>query len=239
MSSYQESWAPPIQAVIPSYLYAQYNDDENLQAFVSTFNAMAQGYLKFAIQNNPGVYTNASISGPFLDYVGSQLYGIQRPATGTLTITKRGAWGSVPYLSLPYGHISIVVSGSASLVSDDIYKRVLTWFLYLGDGKQMSVPWIKRRVARFLFGADGGDVNEDTYFQVSVYQPNLPPVGAYGTAAYPGVAYANENIEKTKAKHNYVVSVPPSTTASVFQDLVASGVLPLPFQIRFSIVLQG
>jgi len=239
MSSYQENWAPPIQAVIPSYLYAQYNDDENLQSFVSTFNAMAQGYLQFAIQNNPGVYTNVNISGPFLDFVGSQLYGIQRPATGTLTITKRGAWGSVPYLSLPYGYMRVVESGSASLVSDDIYKRVLTWFLYLGDGKQMSVQWIKRRIARFLFGADGGDVNVDTYFQVSVYQPSLPPTGAYGTVAYARVAYANENIKTAIAKHNYAVDIPSSVTASIFQDLVASGVLPLPFQIRFSIVLQG
>jgi hypothetical protein len=233
MSSYQENWAPPIQAVIPSYLYAQYNDDENLQAFVSTFNAMAQGYLQFAIQNNPGVYTNANISGPFLDFVGSQLYGIQRPSTGTLAITKRGAWGSVPYLSLPYGYMKVVESGSASLVSDDIYKRVLTWFLYLGDGKQMSVPWLKRRIARFLFGADGGDVNVDTYFQVSVYQPSLPPIGGYGTAAYASMAYANENIETTKANHNYVVVIPSSVTAGIFQELVASGVLPLPFQIRF------
>jgi hypothetical protein len=39
--------------------------------------------------------------------------------------------------------------------TDDIYRRVLTWHFYKGDGNYFSMPFLKRRVWRFLYGQDG------------------------------------------------------------------------------------
>ena len=36
-----------LEQIIPMYLYQQYADDSDLQAFVSTFNTLAQGYLSW------------------------------------------------------------------------------------------------------------------------------------------------------------------------------------------------
>jgi hypothetical protein len=41
------------------------------------------------------------------------------------------------------------------LTNDDTYRRILTWHLYKGDGNYFSTEFIKRRVWRFLYCADG------------------------------------------------------------------------------------
>jgi hypothetical protein len=60
----------PLQQTIPSYLYAQYSDDENLQAFVDAYNSLSQGYLDWFNSRPLGLYTSPNIAGPLLDWVG-------------------------------------------------------------------------------------------------------------------------------------------------------------------------
>src|SRR5579859_3473841 len=69
-----------LQEVIPSYLYVEYNDDEDLQAFVTAFNAIAQQYVDFFNQINLPIYTSSSISGALLDWVAQGIYGMTRPS---------------------------------------------------------------------------------------------------------------------------------------------------------------
>src|ERR1700739_1536949 len=76
---------PPTQptsmtAIIPSYLYEEYNDDSDLQAFVSSYNTLAQTFLNTLVELNLPIYTSDVISGPLLDWVAEGLYGISRPS---------------------------------------------------------------------------------------------------------------------------------------------------------------
>jgi hypothetical protein len=70
MAAQIESFATlPLQQVIPSYLFLEYSDDQDLQAFVASFNSLAQGYLDW-FRNTPlGLYTSPNITGPLLDWI--------------------------------------------------------------------------------------------------------------------------------------------------------------------------
>src|SRR5579875_2210831 len=131
--------------ILGSYLYAQYADDDDLQAFVASYNAIAQGYLDWFNDTPLAIYISASISGALLDWIGQGIYGIPRPVLGVFSSYSVGALNSFVLNTIPIDGALQYSSGSASPVNDDIYKRVLTWFLYRGDGKQMSIDWIKRR----------------------------------------------------------------------------------------------
>jgi hypothetical protein len=52
--------------------------------------------------------------------------------------------------------------------SDDIYKRILTWKLYRGDGYSMNITWLKKRLMRFLTGVNGASLAIDNTDPISV-----------------------------------------------------------------------
>lgn len=147
----------PLQQVIPSYLYQQYADDDALQAFVTSYNELAQGYLAWFNATPLGLYTASGISGPLLDFVATGLYGMSRPVLSTGSTKVIAGYNSVPYNTLDYNDDIELTSGSSIIASDDIYKRVLTWNLYRGDGNQFNMLWLKRRIWRFIDGANGTD----------------------------------------------------------------------------------
>ncbi len=62
---------------IPSYLYQEYADDENLRAFVANYNVMAQDYVTWFATASLPIYTLQSDA--LLDWVAAGLYGWQRP----------------------------------------------------------------------------------------------------------------------------------------------------------------
>ncbi len=202
-----------IQTIIPQYLYQQYSDDDNLQAFVSSFNQIAQTYLDWFNQTPLAVYTNASISGPLLDYLATSIYGYARPSLNTPPVygPYRGGWGYSIMGEQPMGMIERTkAGGSSSLVSDDYYKRALTWHLYKGDGMQMSVLWMKKRVARFIYGQNGADVSLSTLENIGITFPST------GTL---------------------MITVPAGTPSTTFQTLILSGYLAVPFQVKFEVTV--
>ncbi|MDP9651702.1 hypothetical protein [Paraburkholderia caledonica] len=228
-----------LQTLIQSYLYRQYSDDDDLQAFVNSFNALAQGYLDWFTATPLGVYTSASINGPLLDWVGEGVYGIPRPVLSTLATHSYGSYNTVSYNSLPYNARLRKNSGTAQEASDDIYKRVLTWHLYLGDGRQMSLQWLRRRVARFLFGANGTDIPVDYLSRVSLTQTPLGNTGGFPTAPYNTQAYNSRTKRVGFAARSITITVPLSQVAQNFQTLLNEGYLALPFQVHFRVVLQS
>lgn len=158
MAAQLESFATlPLQQCIPSYLYQQYSDDQNLQAFVASFNSLSQGYLNWFNDTPLGLYTSPNITGPLLDWVGNGIYGIERPVLSTQSISITAGYNSAAYNTLPYDGLLYSSSGSAVIASDDIYKRVMTWNLYRGDGQVFTIGWLKNRISRFLNGANGSD----------------------------------------------------------------------------------
>lgn len=232
-----ESFATqPLQKSIPSYLYNEYSDDESLQAFIASFNSLSQGYLDWFLQTPLGVYTSPNITGSLLDWVGQGIYGISRPVISTLTTRSYGSYNTVPYNTLAYNVGKRIHSGTTEVASDDIYKRVLTWHLYLGDGRQMSIQWLRRRVARFLFGANGTDIPADYFQQVSISRNSSGFSGAFGSAAFNTLPYNTRQSRKTLAARSLTIGVPASPVAQTFQALLNEGYLALPFQVKFNVV---
>ncbi|RQV56090.1 hypothetical protein [Burkholderia cenocepacia] len=147
----------PLQKVIPSYLYKEYQDDPSLQAFVDSFNGLSQGYLDWFNQTPLGLYTSPFVVGPLLDWIGRGVYGIRRPVLASQTTLRLAGYNANPYDTIAYNAQFYSSSETTSIANDDIYKRVLTWHLYRGDGIQFSMQWLKNRVSRFINGANGSD----------------------------------------------------------------------------------
>lgn len=142
-----------LSATVPAYLFQEYSDDDNLQAIFGAHNAFTQGYVDWFNQINLPVYTG--LTGPLLDWVCTGLYGLPRPIIPTQAGPGIGLLESYPYNSLEFNQFFTAATQTFYTVSDDIYKRILTWQFFKGDGFNFTIPWLKRRVARFLIGQNG------------------------------------------------------------------------------------
>lgn len=183
----------PLQQIIPSYLYKEYEDDASLQAFVNSFNSLSQGYLDWFNQAPLGLYTSPFITGPLLDWIARGVYGIRRPVLASQTSTRLAGYNANPYNTIAYNAQYYSASQTASIANDDIYKRVLTWHLYRGDGMQFNMQWLKNRISRFINGANGSDwpvLNDPPSIAVS---GTTFTVTAYDTIGYEALqsCYAN------------------------------------------------
>lgn len=193
---------------IPSYLYAQYQDDDALQTFVAAFNRMSQWWVDWFNQINLPVWVG--LTGALLDWVGAGLYGIPRPTLSELQVSVIGGpYASAVYTAVPYAAAFHSSSSQFLPVTDDIYKRILTWHLYLGDGFQFTTRWLKQRVHRFINGANGVLAVNDTTTDVSV--------------SYAGAAIT--------------ITLASTPIARAFKFAVDDGVLGLPFEYSFTINL--
>ena len=156
--------------VIPSYLYQEYSDDDNLQEFVQAQNQCQQDYVDTFNALNLPIYTGPVVQGDLLDWVGTGLYGMSRPALNTgqpVIMGPLNTWGPnwlFPNWGIPPTAVSVKFGlnmiqqlsvGQIVLTDDDLYRRILTWHFFKGDGNYFSTHWLKRRVWRFLYGKDG------------------------------------------------------------------------------------
>lgn len=214
-------WPPTqsttVQKVIPAYLYSEYADDENLQAFVSAYNKITQQYLDWFNNTPLGVYTLASISGALLDWVAEGVYGIIRPTIPYGSITSIGPLNTWPLNTIPLNTIADSGAISVYVTTDDIFKRIITWHFFKGDGQQFSVPWLKRRIMRFLVGMNGAAPNIDETYQISV-------------------AFGAGNAVTITVTWSASITL---LNAQIFQAAVADGVLETPFQFAFTVNLVG
>lgn len=207
-----ESFSAMYSGAIPAYAYRQYSTDENVQAFFSTMNAMQQSILTWFASTPLAVYTSSAISGPLLDWTAVGIYGIARPVLSTLSSSETGPLGENVLGTHTFGVLSIEASGTTVTVTDDIYKRVLTWILYRGDGLNFTMPWLLRRVERFLGGVNGVDVPVD--------------LATRPTISVSGVAFS------------ITVPTAPSNPASpIFQQLMTQGFLPTPLPYTFTVTV--
>ena len=196
------------QNVIPSTIFVQFNDDDNIQAFTAAYNAYAQTYIDWFNSANIALYTTDPVSGSFLDFVGTNLYGYPRPGLPEPGTPLLGAYNTTEYNTLAYGGEVLATGGSTIATSDDIYRRCLTWHFYKGDGPQLTVSWLKRRVTRFLYGVNGVD------FPI-VYTPNVD-------ITFTGLRAAT-------------ITVPNIPAGVILQAAVEAGILEMPFQVDWTV----
>lgn len=211
------AWPPAqntsVTAITPSYLYQQYRDDDNLQGFVAAYNAYAQTYLDYLNTLELPIYTgipDLPTGNPLLDWVAYGLYGLKRPGLPSLGAEEQGPYNTWVYNSIPFNGYVAGTNNTYYATSDDIYKRILTWLYYKGDGRVFDITWLKRRINRFLNGADGTDIPNDDLSAVSVTVTGL---------------------------RAYTITLATSAVSTIFAAGVAAGVLELPLQITWTVTL--
>lgn len=162
-----------IDKIIPAYPFIQYRDDPNVVAFFEAYNEIAQEYLDSLNNLALPCWTSESITGLLLDWVALGIYGAERPL---LQVSEeaiaRGVYNTIEYNVIPYAVMRNYVPGSSSYVPDDYFKRILTWNFYKGDGSHFCIDWLKRRLARFIHGANGIDPPLQSTFDISVTVAN-------------------------------------------------------------------
>jgi len=197
----------PLQQAVPSYLFKEYSDDEDLQAFVDGYNSLTQGYLDWFNTCPLGLYTAPGINGALLDWIGRGVYGIPRPVLSTQSTIVRAAYNEDPYDTVPYDGLTKSTSGAAALASDDIYKRMMTWNLYRGDGQMFTIGWLKNRVNRFINGAGGLD---------ALVLDNPPSITVSG--------------------NTFTITSFDDSVFTALQELVNARLVSVPFQYNFTFV---
>jgi hypothetical protein len=228
-----------VQTTIPSYLYWEYSDDSDLQAFVRAYNEMTQQYVDSFNALNLSIYTDDLISGDLLDWIAAGIYGQMRPVLTSGVTKYLGLYNTQPYNKQAFNALTLVGPGPFFATTDDVFKRIMTWNLYRGDGQIFSVRWLKRRIMRFLIGTNGTAPNIDQTDQISV---------SFGTNNQVNIRVLNGVRKVTGGTFN---SLPFNKIAlnainSTFQQFsgfdfsaslqaaIQSGAVQLPFQYTFT-----
>lgn len=196
---------------IPSYLYTEYADDSDLQGFVDAYNSLSQEQITWFATVGLPIYTG--LSGQLLDWVAAGLYGLYRPVVPTSSSKLIGPINTWTPNEIPINSVSKTNTGSFALASDDVFKRMMTWYLFKGDGFQFSTLWLKKRITRFLFGVNGVNYNIGQTYQASVQ--------------FGGGNEVMIHIEGPVANNMDVI----------LAYCIKSGITPLPFQYSFDVSL--
>ncbi len=232
-----------LTGTIPAYLYEEYQDDENLQAFFAAYNILVQRYVTWfatvALPIYPGLF------GALLDWICNNLYGQARPQLSYGTLEEVGPLNTwTPNEVSPNDDF---LAGNPVLfsVADDFYKRVLTWNFFKGDGKEFSVRWLKRRIYRFLYGINGTAPNVVQTYQISVSIVGTQINVVIVQATFSTILDAEpNNFELNQVTPNEcdlsITPLMPVPWATVLQALFLNGWLELPFQYTYTFtVLTG
>lgn len=242
--AYQWQTPTTLQQTTPAYPYQQYQDDDNVQALFAAFNTLAQQYINAFNSLNLPVYTGDNISGALLDWVAQGLYGISRPSLPSGRTRQVGQFNTYQFNALRYDFREQIGPANYYATNDDTFKRIITWAFLKGDGKYFNIRWLKRRVMRFLFGANGVNYNVDQSYIVSVTfgvgnQVNiriLPGIRTVtGGALYNRFGF-NQAVDFNQIFSTYQSFVVPPE-APIFQAAVEAGVLELPFQYEWVVTI--
>ena len=217
---------------IPSYLYFQYIDDPDLPALIASYNQQTQNYVTWFAAINLPVYTG--LTGALLDWIGQAIYGLPRPSLSSSAISGMiGQIGSVKHHGAigPSGPTPNIVSAISTTqiyqtqnnydTPDDIYKRILTWWFFKGDGKNFSIPWLKRRIARFLYGTNGTNI-------CPAWNPGISVTFNDATSPLPTCTITLTASNLTGVSSNLL---------TYLQVCIADGVLLLPFQFQYTVTI--
>jgi hypothetical protein len=121
----------------------------------------------------------------------------------------------------------------------------LTWHFLKGDGKYFNIRWLKRRVARWLLGVDGTNPNIDQTYRISVTMGRNRSVQiriVMGNRIILGGAIYNRmgfnSFHPFNSLESVYVKYAPIPLAEEFATAVNCGVLELPFQFNFNVVVS-
>lgn len=194
---------------LPAYLYQQYNDDPDVLAFFDAYNTQSQINLDRINQLNLPNYTTKF--GLLLDWVAEGIYGIKRPVLPFAGTIGSGVYDESIYDTTVYNENIILTPSGLYVTTDDIFKRIITWNFYKGDGYYFTIPWLKNRVYRFLAQANGIPAPIPNTFDISV---------TFGLT---------NSVDIT-------IGSSLATLAPILEAGINSGALQVPFQYNFNII---
>lgn len=233
-----------LEDIIKSYLYTQYNDDDNIQAFVSAYNAMAQEIYSWMTNANLPIFVGGDNAGEQLKWIARGIYGVKPPVLVSGKQRIYGTFNAMLFNQLPFNGRKVVNQSEQVVVSDDLFKRIMTWNFYKGDGYYFTIPWLKRRIMRFLTGIDGVDVVNDQRWSISVLfsgsGASISIIKGYrkltDTSMYNTFSY---NTGVLNQKKSILIKSNEYEFASLFKQAFDSGLLHMPFYQPVTVTIVG
>ena len=231
-----------------SYLYEQYADDEDLQAFVTAYNTLTQIYVTWFATIALPVYTGAGISGSLLDWVAAGIYGMLRPSLSSGRFSSKGPFNTYAFNTWPFDKLKLIGPPDVSATTDDVFKRIITWNFYKGDGNRFTVRWLKRRIMRFLIGINGTAPNVDQTYPISItfgtdglvsIRISTGTRKVLGGSLYNRFGFNQGGVPFNTLITQFVSGPNPFSDETVLQQAIQAGVLQLPFQYDFQITIPG
>ncbi|HGW3962129.1 TPA: hypothetical protein ACNIC3_001657 [Citrobacter freundii] len=233
-----------LEDIIRSYLYTQYNDDDNIRAFVTAYNTMAKNIYDWMKNANLPIFVGGYNAGDQLRWIARGIYGVKPPVLSSGRQLVIGDFNTFTFNSVPFNTRKVINQSEQVVVSDDLFKRIMTWNFYKGDGFYFTIPWLKRRIMRFLTGVNGVDVVNDQHWSISVLFSGggasvsiikgfrkLTDSSVYNAQTFNSRAYNQKTSVLIKSnEYEY---------ASLFKQAFDSGLLHMPFYQPVSVTIVG
>ncbi|HAU3138639.1 TPA: hypothetical protein JDD40_004851 [Salmonella enterica subsp. diarizonae] len=233
-----------LEDIIRSYLYTQYNDDDNIRAFVTAYNTMAKNIYDWMRSANLPLFVGGYNAGDQLRWIARGIYGVKPPVLASDRQLVIGEFNTFTFNTVPFNTRKVINQSEQVVVSDDLFKRIMTWNFYKGDGFYFTTPWLKRRIMRFLTGVNGVDVVNDQHWSISVLFSGsgasvsiikgfrkLTDSSVYNAQTFNSRAYNQKTSVLIKSnEYEY---------ASLFKQAFDSGLLHMPFYQQVSVTIVG
>ena len=224
---------------LPSYPYQQYSDDENVSAFFTAYNELSQTNLDTVNSVELPIFLNQS--GALLDWCATGIYGIPRQNIPFSNPQIAGLINTFELNTEVLNKYKLIQNSNVYQATDLIYQRIIQWNTFKGDGFNFTIPWLKKRVQRFLTGA----IFPDQTYQISVRFTSSTAVTIsihpYITTLVGGSLYNENDYNELGISFNTSVTNNVVLTdiflAPILQAAInnASGILQLPFQYTFTV----
>lgn len=191
---------------LKAYLYWQWRGDRDLQAFIDSYNEKVEADIEeIKAFNLPNFYSK---SGLFLDYVARNIYGMERKKLLYAdNIIKHGLNIADPNVINPNGN-AVLVNSSQRNMDDESFKKIIQWNVYKADGFVFSIPWLKRRLIRFL------NINETNPIDIN------------------NVSILADHRKIKIRLLNYLANSP---FKPLLKDVLANRIIDLPFMLDFEL----
>lgn len=233
-----------LNEIIKSYLYTQYNDDDDIRAFVTAYNTMAQEIYSWMLNANLPVFAGGYNVGDQLRWIALGIYGVKPPILVSGKSKVYGPYNAIRFNQLPFNGRKRVREAEQVVVSDDLFKRIMTWNFYKGDGFYFTIPWLKRRIMRFLTGVDGTDIPNDQHWIVSVVFSDagmIITITKGHTELTDASLYNDMGYNDRQYDHNDGVLIKSNgyEYADLFKQAFDSGLLHIPFYLSGEVIVIG
>jgi hypothetical protein len=234
-----------INGIIPSYLYQEFSDDQNIQAFIDSFNLFQESYLTFFKSLTLPIYQN--FNGPLLDWIIQGIYGKTRPILATIRKHVIGPLNTFTCNQIPVNGYEVKTTIDQPVVDDDLYKRCMTWAFQKNNGKIFSVLWLKQRIVQFLAGVNGIINNQfnPISYQISVTfgvqrQVTIAIInGKTKINNFGGCNAGPLNVLPINGIKTTYMALNPLTLQNQLIEGINTGVLELPFQFQWTVIAEG